>query len=94
MATKNSANRNNHLSQGDESVPSSKEDLLSSGQEPGPEVSFQQFRPPQPVPSMFMPYNEGPKMEWMVNDGLYHRLVKWHLRCENILDCKLAALPE
>ena len=33
-------------------------------------------------------------MDWTVNDGLYHRFLKWHLKCENILECKLAALPE
>ena len=33
-------------------------------------------------------------MEWTVNDGLYHRFLKWKLKCENILDCKLAVLPE
>ena len=43
---------------------------------------------------MFMPYIEGPKMDWTVNDGLYHRFLKWHLKCENILECELAALPE
>ena len=41
-----------------------------------------------------MPYIEGPKMDWMVNDGLYHRFLKWCLKCENILECELAALPE
>ena len=43
---------------------------------------------------MFMPYIESPKMDWTVNDGLYHRFLKWHLKCENILECKLVALPE
>ena len=33
-------------------------------------------------------------MDWTVNDGLYHRFLKWHLKCENILECKLVALPE
>ena len=33
-------------------------------------------------------------MDWTVNDGLYHRFLKWHLKCENILECELAALPE
>ena len=33
-------------------------------------------------------------MDWMVNDGLYHRFLKWHLKCENILESELAALPE
>ena len=33
-------------------------------------------------------------MYWTVNDWLYHRFLKWHLKCENILECELAALPE
>ena len=33
-------------------------------------------------------------MDWTVNDGLYHRFLKWCLKCENILECELAALPE
>ena len=41
-----------------------------------------------------MPYIEGPCMDWTVNDNLYHRFLKWHLKCENILECELAALPE
>ena len=28
------------------------------------------------VPPMFMPDIEGPKMDWTVNDGLYHRFLK------------------
>ena len=43
---------------------------------------------------MFMSYKEYPKMDWTVNDDLYHRFLKWHLKCENILECELAALPE
>ena len=43
---------------------------------------------------MFMPYILDSKMDWTVNDGLYHRLLKWQLKCENILDCELAILPE
>ena len=43
---------------------------------------------------MFMPYIKGPKMDCTVNDSLYHRLLKWKLKCENILDCELAMLPE
>ena len=34
----------------------------------------------QVIPNMFMPYIEGPKMDWTVNDGLYHRFLKWHLK--------------
>ena len=48
----------------------------------------------QLIPNMFMPYVEGPKMDWTVNDGLYHRFQKWHLKCENILDSELVMLSE
>ena len=41
-----------------------------------------------------VPYIEGPKMDWTVNDGLYHQFLKWKLKCENILDCELATLSE
>ena len=37
---------------------------------------------------------EHPKMDWTVNDGLYHRFLKWHLKCENIFECELPMLPE
>ena len=33
-------------------------------------------------------------MDRTVNDGLYHRFLKWKLKCENILDCDLTMLPE
>ena len=73
---------------------SSQEELSSSDQEHDPEVTLNSCRQPQFVSSMFMPYIEGPKMDWTVNDGLYHRFLKWHLKCENILECEPAALPE
>ena len=41
-----------------------------------------------------MPYIEGLHMDWTVNDGLYHRFLKWRLKCENILECEVVALPE
>ena len=46
------------------------------------------------MPSMYMPYIEGPPMDWTMNDGLYNRFLKWRLKCENILECELAMLPE
>ena len=46
------------------------------------------------VQPMFMPYFKGPKMDWTVNDNLYHRFLKRKLKCENIFDCELAMLPE
>ena len=66
----------------------------SSGQESDPEVSFCPTLPSQSTPTMFMPYIKGPKMNWTVDDGLYHRFLKWHSKCKTILDCKLANLPE
>ena len=44
-------------------ILSSSEELTGSEQEPDPEVSFQQSRPNQPVPSMLIPYIKGPKMD-------------------------------
>ena len=41
-----------------------------------------------------MPYIEGPKMDWTVNDSLYYRFLKWKIKCENILECELAILSE
>ena len=96
--TKNSACGNNNLSQEESEVPSSSENIASSDQEidhkPDPEVSFHPSRTQKTILNMFMPYIEGAKMDWTVNDALYHRFLKWHLKCENILRCELAALPE
>ena len=58
-----------------------------------PDVSFCPVAPPNQVPAMYMPYIEGPKMNWTVDDGLYHRFLKWQLKCKTILDCELANLP-
>ena len=44
-----------------------------------PDVSFCPMVPPNQVPAMFMPYIEGPKMNWTVDDCLYHRFLKWRL---------------
>ena len=65
----------------------------SSDQEQESEV-FLQPSQAQGVPNMFMPYIEDPMMDWAVNDGQYHRFLKWHLKCEHFLECELAMLPE
>ena len=65
--------------------------------EPEQEVSINHPHPnaSQPVyTNMYMPYIEGPKMDWTVNDALYHRFPEWKLKCENILECELTALPK
>ena len=92
--TKSSAQGANHVPPPEELIQSSQEQLSSSNQEPDQEISFQYHRQLQPVPSMLMPYIEGPKMDWTVKNELYHRFFKWCLKCENILEYKLAALPE
>ena len=79
-------------SQGQEDS-SNHEDSSSSEQEQDQEVTFQPSQA-QVISNIFMPYTEGPKMDWTVNDGLYHRFLKWHLKCENILECELAMLSE
>ena len=43
------------------------------------QVSINHLHPnaPQPVyTNMYMPYIKGMKMDWMVNDELYHRFLK------------------
>ena len=94
-ATKSSAWVEAPASSQQEANETSQEELTSSDQETDKEVTFSpSIQQPQVVPGMFMPYIEGPKMDWMVNDGLYHRFLKWHLKCENILECEFAALSE
>ena len=87
-----------------EEVMESPHELLHSDHEEDLEVSFYPHHTPVPPtnpagpPSihtvMYMPCIEGPRVEWTVNDDLYHCFLKWHLKCENILECKLVALPE
>ena len=94
-ASKSSVWEEAQVSTQQEANETSQEELPSSGQESDSEVTFNPPRQqPQLVPSMSMPYIEGPKMDWTVNDGLYHRFLKWHHKCKNILECELVALPE
>ena len=60
------------------------EGTSSSDQEQDPKVFIQPSQT-QLLPNIFMPYIEGPKMDWTVNDSLYHRFLKWCSKCENIL---------
>ena len=78
-------------SEGHESVDTA--EASGSDQDQDPDVSFHPTVPPNSVPTMFMPYIKGPKMNWTVDDGVYHRFLKWHLKCKTILDCELANLP-
>ena len=45
-------------------------------------------------PGMMVPYVEVPKMDWTIDDALHSRFIRWKIKCENILDCKLAILQE
>ena len=51
-------------------------------QEQDQKVIWNQPHVQQVAPSIFMPYIEGPKMDWIVNDGLYQRFLKWRLKCK------------
>ena len=60
-------------------VPYSHEESASSDHESENEGSFHPSRlqaPTQVLQSMFMPYIEGPKMDWTVNNSLFHRFLK------------------
>ena len=96
--SKNSVNAQpSTLSAEEVEIPNQQEESASSNQESDADVSFHAIRlqaPPHFPPNMFMPYIEGPHMDWTVNDRLYHRFLKWRLKCEKILECELAALPE
>ena len=71
---------------------SSHEESASSDHESDSEISFHPSRKQatnQIRQQMFMPYMEGPKMDWTVNDSLYHGFLKWKLKCENNLNVNL-----
>ena len=53
---------------------STHEELPSSEEEQDQEVTFQPSQA-QLILNMFMPYIEGSKMDWTVNNGLYHRFL-------------------
>ena len=77
-------------------TPSSHEESTSSDHESESEISFHLSRKQATNlerQQMFMPYIEGPKMDWTVNDSLYHHFLKWKLKCENILECELCCPP-
>ena len=78
-----------------------KQEETSSEQEQDDEVAIQsqQFIQPstgqmQAMQQMYMPYIDGPKIVGTVNESLYHRFLKWKIKCKNILDCELAMLSE
>ena len=96
-ATQKSACEKHNLSNEESEVPSGPEETSSDqqvDQEPDPEVSFHPSRAQQAIPSMLMPYIEDPKMDWKSMMVSTTDFLKWCLKCENILEWKLVALPE
>ena len=99
-ATKKSVHECTPLPSEDPDVLGSQEESINSDQEQDEEVSFNPSSAypacpvPQVIPSMYMPYTEGPWMDWTLNDGLYHRFLNRRLKCKNILECELAAILE
>ena len=47
---------------------------------------------PFPYSGMMVPYAEGLKMNWTIDDALHSRFIRWKIKCENILDCELDIL--
>ena len=64
-----------------------------SDHNPDPEVSFCPVVPPNQVPAMYMPYIEGPKMNWTVDDGLYHRFLKMVIKVQNNSRLQISKSP-
>ena len=89
---RSSAQRSRPASPSEEDMIETQEELPSSEHEEDSELSFHpcqlckptpnQASQPQLVAGMYVPYIEGPCMDWTVNDNLYHRFLKWHLKCE------------
>ena len=75
-AMKNSAQAKATMSNQDEPVETSQDELSNSEQQQDQEVSLNPCRLPQIPLGTFMSYMEGPKMDWTVNNGLYHRFLK------------------
>ena len=53
----------------------SNHDESSSDHENDQKVIVDQSPVQQALPNMFIPYIEDPKMDWTVNDDLYHRFL-------------------
>ena len=68
---------------------SSDEEIVLKTSQPKPSTSQAQA-----IQQVYMPYIEGPQMDWTENDNLYHRFLKWKIKCEIILECELTMLPE
>ena len=62
---------------------------------PGNKIHHNQVPPSHfQYSGMMVPYVDGLKMDWTIDDALHSRFIKWEIKCENILDCELAILQE
>ena len=69
-----------------DTVPPEEETNFEQESESEQEVFTRQHQTPT---TTYVPYIEGPKINWTVDDGLYNQFLKWKIKCENILDCEL-----
>ena len=76
----------------EEITTSSQDKHSSSDQEPDPEITLHLLDSHNQSQACSCHTLRVPG--WTVNDELYHRFLKWCLKYENILECKLATLPE
>ena len=74
-------------------IPSFHEESTSSDHRKSHSIQADHKDPIQQC-AIFHAIHRGTQMDWTVNDSLYHHFLKWKLKCENILECKLAALPK
>ena len=64
---------------------------FEQGSESEQEVFIRQHQIPT---TTYVPYIEGPKIKWTVDDCLYNQFLKWKIKCKNILDCELDMLSD
>ena len=72
-------------------VPPEEETNFEQGSESEQEVFTRQHQTPT---TTHVPYIEGLKMNWTVDDGLYNQFLKWKIKYKNILDCELDMLSD
>ena len=62
---------------------------------PGNEIHHNQVTPSHfQYSGMMVPYVDGLKVDWTVDDALHSRFIRWKIKCQNILNCELAILQE
>ena len=78
-------------------IPSSHEESASSDHESEMKSHFIQANHKLPLKyckTCSCPTLRDPRMDWTVNDSLYHCFLKCRLKCKIMLECKPVALPK